>query len=428
MHVQTATAIPPSTDDDLFISFRWGSGDLPKPFDAVPPLRSHSTENIDMKFSPSVNPPKFGEGSGFSSFSRSGDTSDDPIEIHPSEGSPNRANSQVSESSPVRTPSGPPPKGPACFFPNDWHQRAWAGTFQADPGKSQSRTSSQRRTGTPRASSSNNVKQNGSQKAAGLQSSVNDAGDEPPSYSAATGEYLSSSRVSSDGSAMDIDPVLTPPSANDNHQQGTVDEVSPTRPNEHTKLSDQVPAPPPRVAVPVQTEADSLSLGVGDFKHVKPFGPDGDGLETIDDLSQTLPFESRASFARPSTEKNSQGLKMPKPPKAPSPPKLLNPTTWQSYVTEMVSYMSSWSRFSNTMLSHFQSRQEAQKQMNSSWMSVQGDSDYNAYMKSLTEDEKVRKWWEVACDNHKNCINTLGRVRVAMKEEMARAKNFPYPN
>ena len=430
LHVHVLHPSTPNADDDLSISFRWGSGDLPKPFVGAPPLRSHSTENIDIRFSPSVNPPKFGESSDFSSSHPSGHTSDNPIEIPRSEGSPKKASSHGGESSPVKTPTGPPPKGPACFFPNDWHQRAWAGMFQADPGRPQSRTSSQRRPGTPRASSSNDTKRSGQYKAAGLEPSVNDPEDEPPSYSTATGENLNSSRVSSDGSAMDIDPVLTPPSGNDNNnqQQENDDDVSPTRPNESTKSSNQSSALPPRVAVPVQPEADSLKLGVDDFKHVKPFGPGGDGLEAIDDLSQALPFESRASSARPPTENTAQGLKLPKPPKAPLPPKPLNPTTWQSYVSAMGSYMSNWSKFNNTMLSHFHIRQEAQKQMNYGWMSVQGDNDYNAYLQSLTEDEKVRKWWEVACDIHKDCINTLGRVRVAMKEEMARAKNFPYPS
>ncbi len=65
--------------------------------------------------------------------------------------------------------------------------------------------------------------------------------------------------------------------------------------------------------------------------------------------------------------------------------------------------------------------------MNASWMSVKGDSEYNAYMAALVEDEKVRKWWEVACDKHKECIDELGRVRVTMKKEEGRLKEFAYP-
>ena len=428
LHVNLRTAVATDADDDPFASFRWPSGDLPKPFANTPSLRSQSTENIDLRFSSAGDPPKFGGGGTSFTKAPSGEESVNPIEISDNEGSPTKASGLGDDSASEKTPFGPPPKGPACFFPNDWHQRAWAGTFQADPGRSQSRASSQRRAGTPRASSTGNAKRAGHHRAPGFQPSVNDTGDEPPSYSTATSENLGSSRVSSEGSAMDIDPILTPPSGNDNQHQGNSNDVSPTRPNEPPKTPNQAPELPQQTAIPVHAEEDSLNIGFSDFNNVKPFGPSGDGLGAMDDLSQELPFESRASSNRPQIETTARGLKMPKPPKAPSPPKPLNPATWQSYVNAMASYMSNWANFNNAMLSHFHIRQEAQKQMNSGWMSVQGDGNYNAYMESLVEDEKVRKWWEVACDYHKDCINTLGEVRVAMKAETARVKNFPYPS
>ena len=260
---------------------------------------------------------------------------------------------------------------------------------------------------------------------------MNDVEDEPPIYNTATGENLNSSRVSSEGSAMDIDPVLTPLSGNDNQHQANSNDVSPTRPNGPTKTSNQAPILPPRTAIPVHSGEDSLNIGLGDFQHVKPFASNRDGLGSVDDLSQALPFESRASSNRPpTTEKPLQSMKMPKPPKAPSPPRPLNPTTWKSYVDAMSSYMRNWTNFNNTMLSHFHIHQEttAQKyQLNPGWMSAQGDGDFTAYMESLAEDEKMRKWWEVACDHHRECMGKLGEVRVAMKEEAKRARDFPYP-
>lgn len=418
------TLVTTTADDDHSVSFRWPSNGLPKPFAN---MRSESAENIDLRFSSAGEPPRFGGESSTSTKASTGEASVNPIEISDNEDVPTASEGPGSGSASEKTPCAPPPKGPACFFPNDWHQRAWAGTFQAEPGRSPGRISSPRRAGTPRASSQSNAKRAGHLKAPGLQPSVNDIGDEPPSYGTVAGENLNSSRVSSEGSAMDIDPIQTPPSGNDNHYQDPGTDVSSTTLNGSTKLSNQAPVLPPRTAIPVHPEEGSLKIGLDDFKHINPFGPSGDGLGAVDDLTQALPFESRPSSNRPQTEKTIQGLKMPKPPKAPSPPRPLNPTTWKSYVDAMTSYMRNWTNFNNTMLTHFHIRQEAQKQMNPGWMSVQGDGDFNAYMESLVEDEKVRKWWEVACDDHKDCITTLGGVRQAMKEEIARAKNFPYP-
>ena len=426
--VSFAPASIANADHDPFLSFRWPVGDMPKPYTDTTPLRSQSTENIDVRFSPSGNPPKFGGANAF--FPRpSGATSDDPIGIPdeegPASGQDGSRRGQGDDSSPEKTTCAPPPKGPACFFPKDWHNRTWAGTFS--PERSQSRNTNQRRAGTPRASSLNNKKRAGQNRAAGFQPSVIDSGDEPPAYTSA-GENLSSSRVSSEGSAMDIDPVLTPPSGNDNQQQANSNDVSPTRPNEPNKTWNQGPSLPPRTAIPVQRDADSLNLNFREFKNVGPFAPSAAGFGNVNDLSQALPFESRASATRPPTEKVSQVMKMPKPPKAPSPPNALTHAAWISYTDDMAIYMSRWSNFNNTVVSHFHVRLEVQKQMNSSWMTAQGDGDYNAYIESLQEDEKIRNWWDVACEHHKEAINKLGEVRVAMKAETARvmaaATNF----
>ena len=403
-------------------------------------MRSDSAENIDVRFSPAGNPPKFRGGSNSSTKVSAGEASANPIEISDNDDVPTASDGQDNDYPPEKAPCDPPPKGPPCFFPNDWHQRAWAGTFQAEPRSSLSRLLSQRRAGLPRASSVNNAKRTGQQKAPGLQPSVNSIGDEPPEYNSVLGENLSSSRVSSEGSAMDIDPVLTPPSGNDNLHHDNSNDVSPTRPLEpSTKPSNAAPMLPPRTAIPIPPEggegSGSLNIGLGDFKHVKPFGPSGDGLGAVDDLSQALPFESRPSSKHPPTEKEKkatpQTLKMPKPPKPPSAPNSLNPTTWKSYLEAMTSYMKNFTTFNNTMLNHFHLRQQdtlAKQQQNPGWMSVQGDAEYESYLDRLVEDERVRKWWEVACDDHRECIQTLGQVRQGMKEEIAKTKNFPYPN
>ena len=413
---------PIFADFDPFVSFRWGQGDLPKPFAGTPPLRSQSSDRIDLRFSPSGPPPQFKAG-GEGSPSRSGGSSDNPIEINDQDTAQGEKASEpeVDDERPLKERVPPPPQGPACFFPKDWHHRFTAGTFSSSPSRSRGRSASQNRPGVPRTPSVSTSKGNGPRPAA-FQPTVDEAADEPPQYSSANIDGDGNSRPSSDGSAMDIDPVLTPPSAGDNQHATNEGAESPTQQDQANKPFHRAPTLPPRNAVPVNTQNDSRHFNMDDLKNSKPFGVGQEGLGDVGDLKFALPFESRASPTKPIFEKVALPSKLPKPPKAPTPPAKLNITTWELYIRDMNRYMSNWANFNDVMLSHFHARQEMQRQMGTSWINGQGDGEYNLYLESVAEDKKVHKYWEVALDLHKECIEKVGEAREAMKAEMLKSQ------
>ena len=404
-------------------SFRWGVGDLPRPFAGTPPLRSQSSDQIDVRFSPSGPPPRFKAG-GENSPSQSGSTSDNPMEM-PYSGRTRDSDPPLTEttsqSPPGQEPLKPPPQGPACFFPKDWHHRFTAGTFQHSPTRSRSRSNSRKR------ANSVSSKRAGTSRPAGLQPTVDEHQDDPPDYSSvktSKPDIGGDSRVSSDGSAMDIDPVLTPPSSSDQRPHMNGDQPSPLPPATAKKLWHQGPDLPPRTAIPVPSKPEASNLNMKEFKEAKPFAAGGEGLNDVEDLESSLPHQPAASPTRPVFEKVALPSRLPKPPKAPTPPNKLNHVTWDLYMRDMNRYMSNWNNFNNVMLSHFHARQEVQRQMSTNWMTAQGDGDYFLYLESIIEDKKVHQFWEVALDLHRECIQKLGEARNGMKAEVAKASGL----
>ena len=58
--------------------------------------------------------------------------------------------------------------------------------------------------------------------------------------------------------------------------------------------------------------------------------------------------------------------------------------------------------------------------MNPGWMGVKGEGGFEAYVRGLEEDERVRRWWDVACEKHRAVVEELGGVRGRMKSEAAK--------
>jgi hypothetical protein len=181
------------------------------------------------------------------------------------------------------------------------------------------------------------------------------------------------------------------------------------------------------------------------------------GIEDLQDIHASLPFESRAKTHRTTiSEIHPRELRCPNPPKRPQPPQLvpinagsqqtgLSRTAWNRYVAEMNTYIREWSAFNRRMLNHFNARQEAiETGMAPNWISAAGDSarlnindqddhnedkegggndsddamvpgsgkgGYSAYLRGLDEDAKVLKHWEVAREMHRECILELGQMR-----------------
>jgi hypothetical protein len=208
-----------------------------------------------------------------------------------------------------------------------------------------------------------------------------------------------------------------------------------------------------------EKETRTPLFDLDNLRNTAPFtSTNSGGIENLDDVHATLPFESRAK--QQTTTKRDirpRELILPNPPKRPWAPQTvaLSPGTmvlplekWQYYVSQMGTYMHDWNIFNRKIMSHFNARQEAvETGLSSNWISAVGDSSrlklneddeadeksetrtadtfdvddtlipgsgkggFSAYLRGIEEDVQVRKHWEVACEMHRECILDLGRLR-----------------
>jgi hypothetical protein len=208
-------------------------------------------------------------------------------------------------------------------------------------------------------------------------------------------------------------------------------------------------------------------FNLDNLRNTVPFSSTtGGGIENLEDVHATLPFESQAK--QQTTTKRDirpRELQLPNPPKRPWAPKPapLTPTStqpvlprekWSWYVSAMGTYMHEWNAFNRRMLKHFNARQDANETgLAPGWISAVGDSSrlnindrdddidsngtngktkiredadddldeflipgsskggFSAYLRGVEEDIQVRKHWDVACEMHRECILDLGRLR-----------------
>ena len=165
-----------------------------------------------------------------------------------------------------------------------------------------------------------------------------------------------------------------------------------------------------------------------------------------------------------------KALNLPKPPKEVVPPlEQLDQDSWSRYVTAISAYMREWHVFNQKMLAHFQARDaEITMTLTRNWVSALGDgpsgkdvcrklqeggvsvggeggdggsgsggqngginggtaagvssgsggvgsysatAGYAAYRDWMEEDLRVREWWNLACERHREAVIQLGLVR-----------------
>lgn len=272
--------------------------------------------------------------------------------------------------------------------------------------------------------------------------------------------------VPADAEAMDIDEPPPPPaSAPVPEATGTGVPGSASYPDLNAHVTQERPSvnettqPPRTESVPTAAAAPLFDLD--NLRQTAPFtSTNSGGIENLEDVHATLPFESRAK--QPTTTNRDirpRDLKLPNPPKRPRAPQpapiypgsqqlVLPRDKWKYYVSAMGTYMHEWNQFNRRMLLHFTSRQEAiETGLAPGWISavgdttklrVNGDGDdgdqsgihedadiddnddslvpggkggFSAYLRGIEEDIRVRKHWEVACELHRECILDLGRLR-----------------
>lgn len=215
-----------------------------------------------------------------------------------------------------------------------------------------------------------------------------------------------------------------------------------------------------------QKESEKSHFNLKNLSTTAPFtSTNSSGIEDLQDISATLPFESRAKVPKTNArDVRPRELACPNPPKRPRRPALvatgigvqmaLPRSAWERYAAEMNTYMREWNEFNRRMLRHFNARQDANEtSLAPGWISAVGDSTrlningqgdsedtdddskttngddnydnndddvmvagaarggFSAYLRAVEEDVKVRKHWDVACELHRECILELGELR-----------------
>ncbi|KAF7593813.1 hypothetical protein BBP40_010747 [Aspergillus hancockii] len=261
-----------------------------------------------------------------------------------------------------------------------------------------------------------------------------------------------STRAGNDEEAMDLDddaPVKDAPVDPANSSKDTGKEAPQPGPRPSSSSSGEKGA---------STKLKSPPIDLKNLGKTAPFTTfTNGGIEDLQDIHASLPFESRAKTNRTAMRDiRPRELLCPNPPKRPQPPQLvpisvgsqqtgLPRTAWNRYVAEMNTYMREWSVFNRCMLTHFNARQDAiDTGMAPNWIGAAGDSarlnindqdddnenkegdgndsddamvlgngkgGYSAYLRGLDEDAKVLKHWEVAREMHRDCILKLGQMR-----------------
>ena len=402
-------------------SFNTGNGSAP-----AQPLRRPSSENINTTFSPSDWHGKFGDAEEFLGASSSGYTSGRASppkgRASPSKG---RSRNQPRTYSKTALPNGqafgdgnpqmpPPPHtsvqapspGKASFSGEEWSQHFresnWA--FPPPPPPQSPRLGNPNRRKSLRKPSGTQQKRPVIPKPAAVTATIVDDKEELEDTNTALETERSSS--SGNGSAMDID--LDPTPSNDQnvsrrHSAANV-ENSPLHQPPRTSST-------PNTATDISNHDAGSHLDLNGFKDTAPFAPSKSGLKDLNDLSTTLPFESRSSIhvARPLAP---QRLALPNPPKAPVLPDIVTQATWNDYAAYMRAYMAEWNIFNKKMLLHFDTRQvHTETKLGENWISAIGEDGYARYVQGIEEDIRVREHWDVSWEKHRTCMKDLGTIR-----------------
>ncbi|KAJ5756478.1 Heat shock protein DnaJ [Penicillium manginii] len=137
-----------------------------------------------------------------------------------------------------------------------------------------------------------------------------------------------------------------------------------------------------------KAETRTPLFNLDNLRNTAPFtSTNSGGIENLEDVFATLPFESKARQQTTTKEDiRPRTLDLPNPPKRPRAPELiplqpgsqqlvLSRDKWNYYVSTMGSYMHDWNIFSRRMLLHFNTRQDAiETGLAPGWISAVGDT------------------------------------------------------
>lgn len=401
-------------------------------------FKSRSEESINMKFSPSDWHGKFeGKPDYFAPSMQKGTANTSKGRTSPSRGRPAQrvaaeraGQSQPPPISPFSQPQSsqmpppPPPLNTQTAFPSGsasvphsakFTEETWTETFKepswAFPLKTKDAPSRPSSTSTKRpkpAARKPSVVLNGAA------SSDAQSENPKPRYQAFAED---AGNVDVDGDAMDIDSNTPPveksqplgagtrpvPTPSQNHQANGVGRM----PNGTATTSSS--------ATKRQFSAGGLG-GLSGLANVEPFvRSTTDGPFGVDDLKDTLPFESQASSSYPTRPSTVQELLYPKVPIAPPLPQTLDEKSTREYLNKMQIYSTKFKDYNRTMTNHFAARHAELEDLDEEFMCKRGETSkklgFPSYLRKMKEDEKVLETWKVAHEMHMKALEECEKVR-----------------
>jgi len=163
-----------------------------------------------------------------------------------------------------------------------------------------------------------------------------------------------------------------------------------------------------------------LTANLNDLANVAPFAQtnDGSGLNDLNPMSTSLPFNSQASNTLPGTPTKPQSLSIPVMPIPPRGPTRLSKQSWHQYSHNFSVYLHAFNKFNGEMLQHFQARHHqalAREQKGTGWLEATGDSSvgggFGSYAREVMEDVRVREAWNMGCERQVDAVKEFEEVK-----------------
>lgn len=203
----------------------------------------------------------------------------------------------------------------------------------------------------------------------------------------------------------------------------------------------------------------SSVFNMNTLNNAAPFTNSG-GINDMNDIYSTLPFESRANDPNTGRRMAPQRTKtsLPQPPRRPSRPgvvpngndprnMVLPKQAWENYEKQMSAYVIEWNKFQRQMLQLLAVRQLGfETGLAPRWIDATGDSlrlntksneddadvqarendtdndsdillphnphgGFKAYFNSVDDYMRIVEHWSVALERHRECISQLGELR-----------------
>lgn len=398
-------------------------------------FKSRSEESINMKFSPGAwsgkfegkpdyfAPQKGNTSRGRTSPSRGRSTqrtgSDKQTFSGPSQPSPGPSPFSQSFTQMPPPPPGPPPLNTQTAVPNrrdsaphtaKFTPDAWVETFKesswAYPLPTQSKETS------PKRASAASKRSNPARKnSAAPESSVNvdSQSERKPKYQAFAEDVHG-------GDAMDVDedsPLMektkpAPAFASTASSAKAKTNGTGMVPNGTNTATSSLPSADKR-------SAPGLNGLAAELGNVAPFLPATNGGLGLDELKDSLPFQSGASQNHPTKSNTAQKLKNPEVPLAPTVPAKLDLASTTDYLSRMESYVRQYRKWNQSMLSHFVAREAELNDLEDRFVHQRGETTnkigFPGYLVRMKADEEVMETWKVGQEMHMTAMMACQDVR-----------------